>query len=307
MTKKILIVFVLLLEFVASPPRSWADVPTGCTADSECKGGRTCEAEVCIAPRPAACSKDIDCAGELICDAAVCVVPRTPAAEVPSVSVKLPVAAPPTCAEERQRLGAIAETISDPHDRLVVLRSMPICPQGTVSDVAAARVERDRGKQTPSASWRRRTGLTWSVGGSVSLSYSTIGVASTTELALSHSSAIGGYIASGPDGSDAIVLIDHYNYYFDEAGSTLGFLAGGYKHVAGASSSSLQLGGGIAVLSSATGLESLVGAGFTVDALLTSTSQFGFAINADLAYFPGEMGIPDLYVARIGLGFSYGK
>jgi hypothetical protein len=48
-----------------------------------------------------------------------------------------------------------------------------------------------------------------------------VGTASSTELAFSESSSIGGYVATGPSDSDAIVLIEHYNYYFDDAGSAL--------------------------------------------------------------------------------------
>lgn len=79
MQLRALVVVALLLA--NSFAVAWADTADGCSADSDCKGGRVCMANRCttVDPTTLACSRDKDCPGELICGADNRCAPTDPA------------------------------------------------------------------------------------------------------------------------------------------------------------------------------------------------------------------------------------
>ena len=55
----------------------WPSVASGgCDKDTDCKGARICENQVCVSPAAPRCEKDTDCEGDKLCEKEVCVEPQ---------------------------------------------------------------------------------------------------------------------------------------------------------------------------------------------------------------------------------------
>jgi Cys-rich repeat protein len=287
---------------------------SGCKADSDCKAGRTCEAGVCTSPKPKACAKDTDCDGELVCEALVCVTPKKVAPVAPptptqSVAPKPVPVAPvaPTvpgvpqvaCAERRAQIAAEANAERNLTKRVALFRSMPTCREGEMYEAPASAMTSQAAPSLGSPT----NAFAWQFTGHVGLNYASAGVSSTTDFVVAQSAAIGGYVAQSESGRHALVILESYNFYFNEAENAFAILGAGYRFAKSDNNSSFQFGPGVAAIGSGNN-NSLLGFGLIVEGLVAGKAPTGFAIVGNLGYF--DVSGVGAVVLHLGVGIGFG-
>ena len=237
-----------------------AQVNSGCTIDTQCKGDRVCDEGVCrAAPRPepgatvappptSACSVDADCPGNRICENEVCWAVESMS------SVPAPAVAPPS-----------------PPRTVVATAVAPIATTAIVPPASPP---------PPAAPVRpRRHG----VAGDFGVALGVVEGGGESFAFLGASSAYGVYVSD----QVALMLTSSYDAVFTDPMMNLGIFGGALRFTGRDSNNSFRVGLGVAALSSPDGLEGIVGTALSAKVLLMGSRKVGLGLDADVARFDG--------------------
>lgn len=299
---------IAIVVATATPRIVFAD---GCVADTDCKGGRVCEAGVCTAPTQTSCSKDTDCPGALICAQNVCEAPAqsagsgatttapaaggTPAAASSSVAAPSPVVpaqSAPAAPAVMPPPPAPGPTVAPPPPAYGA-PMQPLAPTVGVGASAApppplATDDWWRHRQSFAYDFEAALGVFGAVGKSASDGYAAFG----------GSAGLGVYVSRSESGAVALMAMSAFDAVNTKPEISAGFFGGGLRWSAGSSNSSFRIGIGGATLTDTMTHNGITGLGFVATGIVAGRGHVGLAIDANLGVYDS------LAIVKFALGLA---